>query len=76
VELRESLLSPLFGRGNHERKRPDRSVIGVVNHLNDKTVSTGDVGDFKGFEPAQPDPVDHFQMPVSPHHSDVKPLGN
>jgi lysophospholipase L1-like esterase len=34
------------------------------------------VDDFKGFDPAQPDPVDQLQMPVSPRHSDVKPLGN
>jgi lysophospholipase L1-like esterase len=34
------------------------------------------VDDFKGFDPAQPDPVDQFQMPVSTRHSDVKPLGN
>jgi lysophospholipase L1-like esterase len=34
------------------------------------------VDDFKGFDPAQPDPVDQFQMPASPRHSEVKPLGN
>ena len=34
------------------------------------------VDDFKGFDPAHPDPVDRFQMPASPQHSDVKPLGN
>jgi lysophospholipase L1-like esterase len=34
------------------------------------------VDDFKGFDPAHPDPVDRFQMPASPQHSDAKPLGN
>ncbi|HTY86454.1 MAG TPA: rhamnogalacturonan acetylesterase [Candidatus Acidoferrum sp.] len=34
------------------------------------------VTDFKGFDPAHPDPVDRFEMPPSPQHSDVKPLGN
>jgi lysophospholipase L1-like esterase len=34
------------------------------------------VDDFKGFDPAHPDPADRFQMPASPQHSDVKPLGN
>jgi lysophospholipase L1-like esterase len=34
------------------------------------------VDDFKGFDPAHPDPVADFQMPVSPVHSDEKPLGN
>ncbi len=34
------------------------------------------VDDFKGFDPAHPDPVAGFQMAVSPHQSDVKPLGN
>ena len=32
--------------------------------------------DFKGFDPAHPDPVDTFSMPASPQHSGVKPLGN
>jgi lysophospholipase L1-like esterase len=32
--------------------------------------------DFKGFDPAHPDPVDRFQMPASPVHSTAKPLGN
>jgi lysophospholipase L1-like esterase len=31
--------------------------------------------DFKGFDPAHPDPVDRFQMPASPQHSDIKPPG-
>jgi lysophospholipase L1-like esterase len=34
------------------------------------------VHDFKGFDPAQPDPVAEFQMPASPQKSGVKPLGN
>jgi lysophospholipase L1-like esterase len=34
------------------------------------------VSDFKGFDPAHPDPVDTFYMPVSPKQSKVKPLGN
>ncbi len=34
------------------------------------------VHDFKGFDPAHPDPVAGFRMPASPQHSDVKPLGN
>ena len=34
------------------------------------------VDDFKGFDPAHPDPVDQFQMPASPQKSGVKPLGN
>ncbi|HTR43231.1 MAG TPA: rhamnogalacturonan acetylesterase [Pseudomonadales bacterium] len=34
------------------------------------------VSDFKGFNPAQPDPVDTFYMPASPKQSKVKPLGN
>ncbi len=33
-------------------------------------------GDFKEFDPAHPDPLDTFHMPVSPQHSEVKPLGN
>jgi len=32
--------------------------------------------DFKGFNPANPDPVATFYMPDSPEHSTVKPLGN
>ena len=32
--------------------------------------------DFKGFDPAHPDPVDRFQMAPSPVHSTAKPLGN
>jgi hypothetical protein len=32
--------------------------------------------DFKGFDPAHPDPVANFQMVVSPNKSDEKPLGN
>jgi len=32
--------------------------------------------DFKGFDPAHPDPVDSFQMPASPHSSSEKPLGS
>jgi hypothetical protein len=32
--------------------------------------------DFKDFDPAHPDPVATFQMPVSPNFSSVKPLGN
>jgi lysophospholipase L1-like esterase len=32
--------------------------------------------DFKGFDPAHPDPADQFQMPGSPVHSSAKPLGN
>jgi len=32
--------------------------------------------DFKDFDPAHPDPVDRFQMPASPQHTEVKPLGN
>jgi lysophospholipase L1-like esterase len=34
------------------------------------------VDDFKGFDPAHPDPVDQFQMPASPVRSSAKPLGN
>jgi lysophospholipase L1-like esterase len=34
------------------------------------------VDDFKGFNPAHPDPVAAFYMPVSPKYSMVKPLGN
>ncbi len=34
------------------------------------------VDDFKGFDPAHPDPVDVFYMPASPRRSLVKPLGN
>jgi hypothetical protein len=34
------------------------------------------VDDFKGFDPAHPDPADQFQMPASPQRSDAKPLGN
>jgi lysophospholipase L1-like esterase len=34
------------------------------------------VTDFKGFDPAHPDPVDTFYMPASPRQSQVKPLGN
>jgi hypothetical protein len=34
------------------------------------------VSDFKGFDPAHPDPVDTFYMPASPKQSIVKPLGN
>lgn len=32
--------------------------------------------DFKGFDPAHPDPVSTFYMPASPQQSTVKPLGN
>lgn len=32
--------------------------------------------DFKGFDPAHPDPVGDFQMAVSPASSSLKPLGN
>jgi lysophospholipase L1-like esterase len=32
--------------------------------------------DFKGFDPAHPDPVADFQMPASPVSSSNKPLGN
>jgi lysophospholipase L1-like esterase len=34
------------------------------------------VDDFKGFDPAHPDPADRFQMPTSPAVSREKPLGN
>jgi lysophospholipase L1-like esterase len=34
------------------------------------------VDDFKGFDPAHPDPVDRFQMAPSPRVSAAKPLGN
>jgi len=34
------------------------------------------VDDFKDFDPAHPDSVADFQMPVSPVHSSEKPLGN
>ncbi|HKW28901.1 MAG TPA: rhamnogalacturonan acetylesterase [Verrucomicrobiae bacterium] len=34
------------------------------------------VDDFKGFDPAHPDPVATFYMPASPGYSMVKPLGN
>ena len=34
------------------------------------------VDNFKGFDPAHPDPVADFQMAVSPVHSSEKPLGN
>jgi lysophospholipase L1-like esterase len=34
------------------------------------------VDDFKGFDPAHPDPVETFYMPVSPKYSMAKPLGN
>jgi len=34
------------------------------------------VDDFKGFDPAHPDPVDRFQMPASPNVSAEKPLGD
>ncbi len=34
------------------------------------------VDDFRGFDPAHPDPVDQFQMPASPIRSSAKPLGN
>jgi lysophospholipase L1-like esterase len=34
------------------------------------------VDDFKGFDPAHPDPVGTFYMPVSPKYSMVKPPGN
>ncbi len=34
------------------------------------------VSDFKGFDPARPDPVNTFYMPASPRRSAVKPLGN
>jgi len=34
------------------------------------------VDDFKGFDPAHPDPVDTFYMPASPRQSAVKPMGN
>jgi len=34
------------------------------------------VNDFKGFDPAHPDPVADFQMAVSPVNSTEKPLGN
>lgn len=34
------------------------------------------VDDFKGFDPAHPDPVAAFYMPVSPKYSIVEPLGN
>jgi lysophospholipase L1-like esterase len=34
------------------------------------------VDDFRGFNPAHPDPVDRFQMPASPQYSDARPLGN
>jgi lysophospholipase L1-like esterase len=32
--------------------------------------------DFKDFDPAHPDPLNDFQMPVSPKSSAEKPLGN
>jgi hypothetical protein len=32
--------------------------------------------DFKGFDPAHPDPVSTFYMPASPRQSTAKPLGN
>jgi len=32
--------------------------------------------DFKGFDPAHPDSLAHFQMPASPIKSSEKPLGN
>jgi len=34
------------------------------------------VNDFKGFDPARPDPVNTFYMPASPRRSAVKPMGN
>ena len=34
------------------------------------------VRDFRGFDPAHPDPVDRFYMPASPRASAVKPPGN
>ncbi len=34
------------------------------------------VSNFKGFDPAHPDPVGTFYMPASPRRSTVKPLGN
>jgi lysophospholipase L1-like esterase len=34
------------------------------------------VEDFKGFDPARPDPVDQFQMAASPSASGQKPLGS
>jgi lysophospholipase L1-like esterase len=34
------------------------------------------VKDFKGFDPAHPNPVGTFYMPASPKQSKVKPLGN
>ncbi len=34
------------------------------------------VADFKGFDPAHPDSLADFQMPVSPVRSSEKPLGN
>jgi len=34
------------------------------------------VGDFGNFDPAKPDDVNKFEMPVSPNVSVVKPLGN
>ena len=34
------------------------------------------VDDFKGFDPAKPDPVDQFQMPATPGALGERPLGN
>jgi lysophospholipase L1-like esterase len=34
------------------------------------------VDDFKGFDPAKPDPVDQFQMPASPGTQGQRPLGS
>ena len=34
------------------------------------------VADFKGFDPAHPDPVGAFQMPASPQYSEARPMGN
>ncbi|MGH7978388.1 MAG: rhamnogalacturonan acetylesterase, partial [Limisphaerales bacterium] len=33
-------------------------------------------GNFKGFDPKHPDPVNTFYMPASPARSMAKPLGN
>jgi hypothetical protein len=49
-------------------------VIGIQQ--NKLPLAKSIAADFKGFDPAHPDPVADFQMPASPISSSSKPLGN
>ena len=50
----------------------------VVQGLKDNKVDLAQyiVDDFKGFDPAKPDPVDTFSIPAGPSTFNLRPLGN